>query len=167
MLFANYARRYLNRTYAEQDVVFCFSRNTDSQSLTESKNLKNDIIGLSCLNVPYASYSIPKDFHNFYNCSQFQRISYFTDTKNIIVELLGPPFSDFQLSSPGLQGESLLLGDPEYPRVSDLHLGPLQQAGDEGTRRSVSRHLGLHPQLQRRHICIQLPMVQELASPAL
>jgi len=86
VLFANYARRYFNRTYAEQDIVFCFSRNTDNQSQSDPKSLKNDILGLSTLNVPYEGNVIPREFHNFYNCSQFQRISYFTDTKNIIVE---------------------------------------------------------------------------------
>ena len=65
-------------------MIYVFSRNHhEDESFNDEA--KNDIIGLSSINLPQDDYKLVKDFSNFYNFSGNQRISYFKDMRVYIV----------------------------------------------------------------------------------
>lgn len=50
-------------------MLYVFSRNHHDEDDSFSEEAKNDIIGLSSINLPKDDYKLVKDFSNFYNCS--------------------------------------------------------------------------------------------------
>lgn len=85
MLYSSFCYRSEGKHAAEQDVLFCLLKNDDNHPRRETTTEKNDVIGVSCLQLPLLHYSVPKPFHNFYNCMDYSRSSYFTETKLLIV----------------------------------------------------------------------------------
>ena len=83
VMCSDYALREINKNYSSQDIIFAFSKNSFGED--SSKFAKNDLIGLSSIYIPHNQKMIPKDFHNFYNCDDTHKISYFNHNINLIV----------------------------------------------------------------------------------
>lgn len=82
VICSDYASREIYKNYSNQDVLFAFSKNSSEDT---SQFAKNDLIGLSSIFISHEEKLIPKDFHNFYNCNETHRISYFNNNLNLIV----------------------------------------------------------------------------------
>lgn len=135
VLYNAYGARQEHKYTALQDVMFVFSKNTEVARRNEPTPDKNDLIGVSCINVPHRGFTIPKDFHNFYNCVGYERVSYFCQNKSLIVCSEGPPVPAAGPPGQRLPRRALFRRHPKHPRQVHLYLGPVPQAQREGTPR--------------------------------
>jgi hypothetical protein len=66
--------------------------------------------------LPQKGHTIPKVFQNFYNCTHYDRVSHFSETKSFLVGLPGAPFPTPGPPGHELPGQSVLCGHPKHPR---------------------------------------------------
>lgn len=99
ILYNAYGARFEGKYAAEQDIMFCFSKNTETSKKQEPPGDKNDIIGISSIQIPLRGHSIYKGFHNFYNCANYDQVSYFHDNKSFIVVLSDSSFTDSRFAT--------------------------------------------------------------------
>lgn len=79
----NFTKRITNKHYSEQEILYYFSKNKHSED--EKSVANNDIIGLSSIFIPHTDCNIPKELYNFYDCTNSNKVSYFHETKSVIV----------------------------------------------------------------------------------